>query len=66
MSSSVKYWYALKTYQYSICIGGRDIKYFCCRYPISDIDIALSDIGKKFVVLKAFSLISDQSDNETD
>jgi hypothetical protein len=34
-------------------IGGRDI------------DIALSDIGKKFVGLKAFSPISDQSDNET-
>jgi hypothetical protein len=33
--------------------------------PISDIDIALSDIGKKFVGLKAFSPISDQSDNET-
>jgi hypothetical protein len=28
-------------------IGGRDIKYFCRRYPISDIYIALSDIGKK-------------------
>jgi hypothetical protein len=33
--------------------------------PISDIDIALSDIGKKFVRLKAFSPISDKSDNET-
>jgi hypothetical protein len=33
--------------------------------PISDIDNALSDIGKKFVGLKAFSPISDQSDNET-
>jgi hypothetical protein len=46
-------------------IGGRDIKYFCRQYPISHIDIALSDIGKIFVGLKAFSPISDQSDNET-
>jgi hypothetical protein len=34
--------------KYSITKGGRDIKYSCRRYPISDIDIALSDIGKKF------------------
>jgi hypothetical protein len=40
-------------------IGGRDIKYFCRRYPISDIDIAYSDIGQKFVGLKASSPISD-------
>jgi hypothetical protein len=34
-------------------------------YRNTNIDIALSDIGKKFVKLKAFSLILDQSDNET-
>jgi hypothetical protein len=28
-------------------IGGGDIKYFCRRYPISYINIVLSDIGKK-------------------
>jgi hypothetical protein len=50
---------------YSI-IGGRDIKYFCRQYPISHIIIALSEIGKIFVGLKAFSPMSDQSDNETD
>jgi hypothetical protein len=48
-----------------LIIGGRDIKYFCRRNPISDIDIALSDIAKKNFGLKAFSPISDQSDNET-
>jgi hypothetical protein len=41
------YKYEVVSTSFNDDIGGRDIKYFCRRYPISDIDIALSDIGKK-------------------
>jgi hypothetical protein len=43
-------------------IGGLDIKYFCLRYPTSILPGTISE--KKFVGLKAFSLILDQSDHE--
>jgi hypothetical protein len=34
-----------------LAIGGRDIKYFWRRYPISGMNIALSDIGQKIGVV---------------
>jgi hypothetical protein len=55
------------TFPKSIPVGGRDIKYFCSRYPLSDIDIdtAKPNIGQKFVRLKAFCPIPNQSNNGT-
>jgi hypothetical protein len=58
-------WIAFSPMTLGIIKGGRDMKYICRWYPISNIDIAYSEIGQRFVGPKAFGPISDQSDYET-